>query len=622
MYRRCLLVALLLLLLPSATMRAQAKPKEGKKAKPVVVPVFSLSKPYTELPVGDDLLLGMSGQESFQQLIARLKKVRDDDAVKAIVLLGGSTGLGRGQIEEVRKVMDQIKDAGKEIHAHVDQLTMRGYLLLSGASQLSVVPTGDIWMTGIYAESLHLRGLLDKIHVTPDFLTCGAYKSAAELFTRTEPSREADENMNWLLDGLFDCYVRLIADGRHQSPETVRQWIDTGLYSPLAAKKAGVIDAVEYRRDFENRLKSKLGDNLKFDRKYGKKKGLDIDFSSPFGVLKFYAELLSGPKKPTSGKDAVAVVYVEGPIMPGKSDPSSFPFGSAGIAYSTPLRKALDKVAEDKTVKAVVLRVNSPGGSAVASEIILQATQRVKQNKPLVVSMGDVAGSGGYYVACAADTIFADPSTITASIGVVGGKLATTRMWNGIGINFKPYERGENAGILSSGEPFTDAQRQALQSWMNEVYGQFKDHVLSIRKDRLTKDLEQLAGGRVYTGQQALELGLVDRLGGLDDAIEHVAKAAGLKDYEIRIAPRPKGFAELLMESFQGGDADDSRLSLRRPGGSGVTGTKSIAEMLMPYLRGLDPDRIQAVTVALTQLEILRQEQISLTMPVINLRDR
>ena len=617
---RRLLTVLLLAVVPWTVSTTQAQSKTDKTTKPVVVPVFSLTGPYAEMPLGDDLLLGMSGQESFQQLIARLKKIPKDDEVKAIVLLGGSTTMGRGQIEEVRKVMSQIKKAGKEIHAHADSLSMRGYVLLSGATQLNVVPTGDLWLTGVYAESLHLRGMLDKISVTPDFLTCGAYKSAAEMYTRKGPSPEADANLNWLLDSLFDAYVAQIAEGRQKSVETVRDWIDMGLISTPKAKELGIVDNVEFRHDFENRLKSTLGENIKFDRKYGREKGLEIDFSSPFGIMKFYAELLSGPKKTSTNKDAVAIVYVDGPIMAGKPNPNSFPFGSAGIAYSTPIRRALDEVAEDDTIKAVVLRVNSPGGSATASEIILQATRRVIDKKPLIVSMGDVAGSGGYYVACATDTIFADPSTITASIGVVGGKLATTEMWNRLGIGFKPYERGKNAGFLSSGEVFTDPQREALQSWMNEIYGTFKGHVLNSRKDRLKKDIDELAGGRVYTGQQALELGLVDKLGGLDDATQYVADKVGLEDYDIRVVPRPKNFIEVLTESMQGGDGDAQKLSLLT-GSASTGGTASIAELAMPYLRGMEPGRLRAVTAALTQLHILQQDQISLTMPIINLHE-
>ena len=190
-----------------------------------------------------------------------------------------------------------------------------------------------------------------------------------------------------------------------------------------------------------------------------------------------------------------------------------------GVAYSTPIRKALDKAAEDDTVKAVVLRVDSPGGSAVASEIILNATKRVAAKKPLIVSMGNVAGSGGYYVACGTKTIFADASTITGSIGVVGGKLATNGMWDKIGVTWKPTKRGANAGMLSSGDMFTDEQRALLQGWMDEIYDVFKGHVVAIRGDKLKKDIDELAGGRVFTGQQALELGLVDQIGGLSDAI-------------------------------------------------------------------------------------------------------
>ena len=229
------------------------------------------------------------------------------------------------------------------------------------------------------------------------------------------------------------------------------------------------------------------------------------------GIFNFYAELLGG-KKIKSHKDAVAIVYVEGPIVLGSTESSILDPGSKAAA-STPIRRALDKAAADDSIKAVVLRVNSPGGSATASEIILNATKRVKAKKPLVVSMGNVAGSGGYYVACGADTIFADATTITGSIGVVGGKLATTEMWNKIGINWKEYNRGDHAALLASSGIFTPEQRKIVQSWMDEIYGVFKSHVTEIRGSRLKKPLDDIAGGRVYMGQQALELGLVDKIG-------------------------------------------------------------------------------------------------------------
>ncbi len=225
-----------------------------------------------------------------------------------------------------------------------------------------------------------------------------------------------------------------------------------------------------------------------------------------------------GTQAKTEDKKTVAIVYVEGPIVLAADDGMSL-LGGGTSAVAGQIRRALDKAAEDDSIKAVVLRVDSPGGSAVASEIILDATKRVKAKKPFVVSMGNVAGSGGYYVAMGSDTIFADRMTITASIGVVGGKLATEGLFDKVGVNFKSYQRGENAGLLASGDPFTERNAPTMQAWMNEIYEVFKGHVKANRGEKLEKPIDELAGGRVFTGEQALELGLVDGIGTLHDAI-------------------------------------------------------------------------------------------------------
>ncbi|MGI9428371.1 MAG: signal peptide peptidase SppA, partial [Bythopirellula sp.] len=370
-----------------------------------------------------------------------------------------------------------------------------------------------------------------------------------------------------------------------------------------------------HRADMLARIKKEHGENIKLEKRYGKKSANDIDFSNPFAMFKIWGQILSGPPKP-SKKTSIAIVYVDGAIVPGKPEPS--PFSSGGMAYSDPIRRALDKAAEDDSVKAVVLRVNSPGGSAVASEIILQATRRVAEKKPLVVSMGNVAGSGGYYVSCAAETIFADASTITASIGVVAGKLATEEMWNSIGITWHPLERGKNAGMLQSGHVFTPEQKEDLQNWMNEVYEVFKGHVVAIRGDRLAKPIDEIAGGRVFTGRQALELGLVDRIGTLDDAIEAVAKKANVEKYEVRVIPRPKNFIEVLMSDIAGDDDDDQQIRLTTS--NRLTGQNSVLwKFIAPALRQLQPQQAESLRRVLVQLEILQQERLSLTMPEIQL---
>ena len=323
------------------------------------------------------------------------------------------------------------------------------------------------------------------------------------------------------------------------------------------------------------------------------------------GVFQFWTSLLESGKKKATGKDVIGIVYVDGAILPGK--PEASPFSQETEAYSTPIRKALDKIAEDKHVKGVVLRVNSPGGSAVASEIILNATQRVKAKKPLVVSMGDVAGSGGYYVSMGADTIFADATTITASIGVVGGKLATTAMWNKVGITWDSNRRGANAGLLSSDAAFSAAEREKMQGWMNDIYGVFKGHVLSARGRKLTKPIDEMAGGRVYTGRQALKLGLVDKIGTLEDAIRNVAEKAKTEDYEVRVYPEPKNFMEALVEELSDGDRDFNHLAISA---SAVMPARasSLLDLALPHLKGLDGQRLATVKAALRQLDLLRQE--------------
>jgi protease-4 len=595
---------------------AQAGPKDEKKdvkkkGTPTVA-VFRFRGQITETPQDDDFPFGSGRQISLKDLVARLKKAADDKDVKAVVLLSEGEAPGSAQVEELRQVMGQVKSGGKEVYVHADSLSMRDYVLMAGASRISVVPTGDLWITGIFGEQPYLRGLLDKIGVKPEFLTCGAYKSAAELFMREGPSPEADQMQNWLLDSLYDTYVQLIAKGRGVDATRAKAWIDAGPYTAEKAKAAGLIDAVEQRQEFTAMLKDKYGKDVVFNHKYGDKKQPELDFSSPFAMFKIWADLLGETKKKGDKKHAVGIVYVDGPIALGASEAS--PFSMVSGAYSSSIRKALDDAARDNSIKAVVLRVDSPGGSAVASDIILDATKRVKAKKPFVVSMGDVAGSGGYYVACGSDVIFADKSTITGSIGVVSGKFVTNPMWHKIGITFKAYKRGQNAGMLSSAEPFSKEERQRMQSYMDEIYGVFKQHVKDIRGQRLKQPIDELAGGRVFTGEQALERGLVDKIGTLEDAIKYVAGQAKLTDYDVRVVPEPKNFIERLIEEASGGKEDQHRIgmSAHLPVGANQA---SLIDLAMPYLQHLDPQRVRAVKMALWRLQLMQQEGVVMMMP-------
>ena len=596
--------------------KAKAKSTARKRTTKSVVPVFVLSGAITEKPVADDnpFNFGGVGGESLHQLLKRLNKAKDDDNVPGIVLQLNTLAVGRAQLEELSRAMNAIKAAGKKIHVHGDMLTTGQLAFISSASEISMVPTGYLFITGMYGEQVFLRGLLDKLGVTPDYITCGDYKSAGEMFMRTSPSDEAARMSKWLYDGLYDNMIETIAEGRGVEVTRAREWIDTGLFTSEQALEEGIVDVVEHRQDFEARLRTAYGKDVKFDRRYGRKTSGQIDLSSPFGLMSFYAELLAPSRQRRSTKPAVAIVYLEGAIMPGSGGGN--PLLADAAAFSDVIRKALEKAAEDDAIKAVVFRVNSPGGSAVASEVILNATRRVAAKKPLVVSMGNVAASGGYYVACGTDTILAEDSTITGSIGVVSGKFATTPMWNKLGITFTPIRRGRNASLLSSANVFTDAEREALQSYMDSTYAVFKGHVTKARGDNLKKPVEELAGGRVYTGRQALELGLVDRIGGLNDAIAIAAKKAELKDgYDVRVIPRTKGFMELMMSDLSGSKDNDPHLSLRRPSAS----MSPILQAALPLLQNVDPARVQAVKHALLQLTVLQSEGVALSMPVMTL---
>jgi protease-4 len=601
---------------PKKDMHKAAK-KAGAGKSDAVIPVFSLAGAISEAPADDTFSLSPSKIKTLKELTERMRKASKDPAVKAVVVLPQELEAGLAQIEELRQLMAEVRAAGKEVYVHADSLSMKEYLLAAGATRISLVPTADLWLTGLHAEAPYLRGLLNLLGVQPDFLTCGAYKSAAEIFMREGPSPEAEKMENWLLDSLYETEIRLIAAGRRVDPARVKAWIDGGPYLAEKAKMAGLVDAVQSWQGLQAELKSKFGKDVSFDRKYGKAKQPALDVSSPWALFSVFGELLGETKKKKHTKDAIAIIYVDGPITLGGGDASPFEGATAG---STGIRRALDEAARDDSVKAVVLRVDSPGGSAVASDVILEATKQVKAKKPFVVSMGDVAGSGGYYVACGSDLIFADAGTITGSIGVVSGKLVTTPMWGKIGVKFKAYGRGANAGLLASDHAFNKDERARIQGWMDDIYGVFKGHVVAIRGKRLKKPIDDLAGGRVYTGQQALELGLVDRIGTMDDAIKHVAGLASLTKYEVRTIPEAKSFLEQWMEEISGSKEDAHELDLGIPGpitGRGI----SFIELAMPYLRNLDRQRIAVIKTALGRLQLIQREGAVLMMPEFQLRN-
>jgi len=589
--------------------QGQTQDSGATSTAPSIIAHLHLGGTVTESPVGDPFGLTAGQMTSLRNLVARLDKAGGDSRVKAVVLTFDSMSLGFGQLEEIRQAIERIRDAGKRVYVHAEGMSMFAYGLLCAGDHLSVAPQSTLWLTGFYAESPYVKGLLDKIGVGADFMHMGDYKSAAETFTRTGPSEPAEANLNWLYDSWYESLVGMIAKSRGKTPEQVREIIDGGLYMAEEALEKGLIDAVETQDQFLARMKKDIEGPTKIDNRYGEEAGPQINFSNPLAVFSILAEMFKTPE--TSHKDAVGVIYVTGAILPGHSRPTLF--GLVDGAYSGDIRKALDTAAGDASIKAVVMRVDSPGGSAEASEVILNATRQVRGKKPFIVSMGDVAGSGGYYIACGADAIFADEATITASIGVVGGKLITAGLWDKLGVNWVGHKRGANADLFSSSRSFDDNQRKVLEDYMQKVYEVFKGHVVAGRGDKLRKPIDEMAGGRVYTGKQALDLGLVDQIGGLKEAIEYAAAKASVKDFEVRVIPEPTDFLTALLEQSSGEGERPTDIALS--GGAGpLVGHPTLAPLL-DLLQKAEPQRARALRQALQRIDLIGREGVIMMMP-------
>lgn len=581
---------------------------ETEAQAPVQAVHVHLSGFLSESPVMESSAL--TGRMSLGKLIRGLEKLSLDPDVGALVLTYDTVAFGFAQLEEIRTALEQVRKQGKTIYVHAEDMSTGLYALVCAGDHLSVAPASTLMLTGLYSESMYLKGLMDKLGVQADFLSMGDYKSAAETMTRTEPSQASQENLDWMLDGLYGSLVAMIAESQGMTASEVKALIDQGPFLAEAALEKGLVDAVETRAAFLMRVKKDLGGAVAFNNRYGRVQRKQINVSSPFGLFAAISELFKTPQA-SSPKDSIAVVYVEGTIVPGYGQASFF--GGMSAAFSGNIRKALEDVTRDPSVKAVVMRVNSPGGSAQASEVILNAARAVQSQKPFVVSMGNTAASGGYYVACGADAIYANSATVTGSIGVVGGKLVTQGLWDKLGVNWVGQKRGARSDLFTSARPFDPDQREVLVAHMEAVYNMFKDHVVKGRGYRLRKDIDEMAGGRVYTGKQALELGLVDHLGGLEQAIACAADKASIEDYVIRVEPKPQDFVTQLMEELTG--AADRPTDISLPMAKAIMSSGQVPGSLLDLLQKTEPKRLQILFQALRRIELLHQENTLMMIP-------
>jgi len=528
---------------PASSPTSTFEPNRAAGAAPRVVAVIRLDGVVVESP--GEFFLGFSGLGSAPALVNLLETFEQaarDGQIDAVLLSIEEPVLGWAQVDEVRAGLQRLRQAGKKTYAYAESLEQSGYLVACACDRIVMSPGAELGLTGLAVNAVYFKDLLDKLGLEADFLHLGDSKSAAEPFTRTGPSEAERRQLERLLDDLYGHLVDSIVVGRGLSVSAVRELIDNGPYLAGQARQAGLIDEVLHREAFLKYLEHELGGPVRLRQDYGRRSFAGLRLDNPFAFLAELQRLLAPPPEPAG--DVIAVVYIDGPIASGESEAG---FGGALIGSRT-IRFALNEAGKDPRVKAVVVRINSPGGSATASEVMCDAVRRCAAEKPVVASMGDVAASGGYYVACGAPDILAQATTITGSIGVVGGKIAFGALLDKLGVSAWSAQRGRNADLYSSFRVFNSRERLRLYDLLEQTHAAFKAVVFAARGAKLQGSLEYLAQGQIFSGREAAALGLVDGLGGLQDAIRLAAEKAHVTDYHLRHLPRPKSLAELLDE--------------------------------------------------------------------------
>lgn len=484
-------------------------------------------------------LFGMEQSQSFSSLLTQLRKAKVDKRIGAILLDVDMPQMGWGKADELRDAIADFRTSGKPIYGFMEIGLNKDYYIASACEKVFLPPSGDIYVNGFAAEAMFYRGSLDKLGVEPEVIQIGKYKSAPEQYTRKTMSDGQREVLNAVLDDYYARFVGGIAEARKKSPEDVKAIIDNAPYHGNEAQQQGLIDGALYRDQVYDELKNRLG--YKADDKIRLVGGSD------------YKDVPSDSLGLNNG-ERVAVIYASGAINIGRSSRGGF---SGEMVGSDTLVKAINDAAADTSIKAIILRVDSPGGSALASDLMWHALENAKAKKPLVVSMGDVAASGGYYISCNANKIVAEPSTVTGSIGVFMGKPVTKGLYDWLGITNEYVMRGKNAGIFRETEKWTDAERAKMQDQANKIY--FDDFVPKVAKGRnkSAEDVNSIGQGHVWTGAQAKQNGLIDEFGGLEKAIEIAKGLANLPaDKEVKriVFPAPR----TLLQDWLGGDDEDS----------------------------------------------------------------
>ncbi len=573
----------------AAPVAAEAPPAPSKPSRLVEFSIKDVSEdPMPPNPLGPS-------PRNFRASLELIRRIAADSDVAGIKL-DVKDAVDFAHAIDLLGELRRLKAAGKKVVCYAESLDQREMLFASLADVLAVPPSGQVALVGLTAQVMYLKDLLEKLDLRFEVLHVGNYKTAFEDMSRDTMSAEQRETISHILDEFYGQMLDGIAQNRGLSRSVVEAQFEKVFLTPEEAKSAGLITHVAYQDQYEKAVESLVG-KFEIVKGYGDEGAEDLKkmMDNPFGLFMMLPKLLNPPKPEVPNEPCIAVVYSSGQIMSGKSQRGFS--GAVSTMGCDTIVKALEKTLENDRIKAVVFRVNSPGGSAVASDMIWRAIERVREKKPVIASMGYVAGSGGYWISMGCDKIVAQPSTITGSIGVVSALPDASKTLKSIGVNVEVVAKGPHAeelSILRNGpSPFL---KKEITELMERVYQSFVAKAAAGRKLDPAK-LEANARGRVWTGREALAIGLVDKLGGFDDSIALACELGGKLDpkktpiVEYPEAPNFFDQIEEIMENFTLTDVLVGRLLSELPGGIGG----AIADVLVATRRGFETDRVQCL---------------------------
>jgi protease-4 len=568
-----------------------------------LVRVLEINGAIAERPSPLAWLMSDGEEPTLRMVINSLYEAAADDELSMIVIRLKDAELNSTQVEELGAVLKDVRAMGKKVSVFAEAYGPTELLLGSYADDVIIQNGGPVSLPGLHMEEMFLADTLAWVGVKADMVQVGAYKGASEQMARNSPSPEWDQNITSLLDSMYGNMRSALKEGRKLSDSQLdsameKLWMADG----KQAQESGVVDSVIDLTGLQEHLEKSLGTDVRWGSNIGESSSSDSMSDMQSNPLALFAKLSEEPPTSPDGP-AIAVVHIDGAIVDGDSQEGGL-FGGEGSVGSRTIRNSLEDIRDEDNFKGVVIRINSPGGSATASEVIWQGIKRLAEKKPVWVSVGSMAASGGYYCAVAADKIYVTPSSIVGSIGVVGGRMSLDGAYEKLKVKVVSRSRGPRADIFRSTGPWSPAELQLVRSKMTETYDLFTSRVTAGREGI---DLGKTAEGRLFTGNVAIDLKMADKVGGLSVAISDMAESLNMDEFEVMDFPGAKSLGEIF-EDMLGG-------FVHAPG---VTSQTMIGREFTAAGRAIFGDRawkqMQSPMEALMQM---RDEPVLLTTPSV-----